>query len=93
MRKYSKSSIQKMLDDPYFTVRLTYNYFNGNVPYVENKPTLASYGLEDNIEQNLKQREIIIKKKYAKYLWLIYAIGYGIVLRTQLLLHLEGKDI
>ena len=79
MRKYSKSSIQKMLDDPYFTVRLTYNYFNGNVPYVENKPTLASYGLEDNIEQNLKQREIIIKKKYAKYLWLIYAIGYGIV--------------
>ena len=79
MRKYSKSSIQKMLDEPYFTVRLTYNYFNGNVPYVETKPTLSNYGLEDNIEQNLKQRETLIKRKYAKYLWFLYAIGYSIV--------------
>ena len=77
--RYTDINIKKILNDPYFGVRQTYGYFNGNVPYITHEPTLDEYGLDENIEQQLQERQKAIKRKYSKWLWILYAIGYSVV--------------
>jgi hypothetical protein len=61
--------VSSYTNDPYMSVRNIINKYGENIPKVTEKPTLAQYGLSEDIESTLKELEDKYNKK-VKYIQL-----------------------